>query len=210
MRPMGPQGRTSFVVVTGSIAAGKTGLVTRLAEALGAVPLYEEVGGNPYFDRFYEEPKRWAFHSQVAFAADSLARHSRALREPQVVQDRTVYEVVDVFSRLLLEMGDLDSDEFELLESLRDGALDLPRQPTAMVYLHAPPSALLERAAERGRPAERHLTHDYLRRLQGRYEEFLDGWTMCPVLSIDTTERDLREDAELSFLISELRAVEEA
>jgi deoxyadenosine/deoxycytidine kinase len=210
MRTMAPEERTSFVAVAGSIAVGKTGLVTRLSEALGAVALREEVGRNAYFDLFYDDPERWAFHSQVAFAADSMARHARATGEEHVIQDRTIYEVVDVFSRLLVEMGDLDSEEFRILADLRDGALKISRQPTVMIYLHAPPATLLERAAGRGRPAERHLTHDYLQRLQKHYDGFVGQWNACPVLTVDTAARDLRQDYEIDCLISELRSMQDS
>lgn len=198
-----------FIVVAGSIATGKTGLVRRLAESLGAVALTEEVASNPYFERFYEDPSRWAFHSQVAFAADSLARHARAIGERAVVQDRTVYESVDVFGGLFHQLGHLNKQELELLAALRESAGAMPRQPTVLVYLHAPPSVLLERAANRGRPAERHLTEEYMQCLHEHYEEFILRWDRCTILSIDTVARDLRTESGLEILVDEMRAVQD-
>jgi deoxyadenosine/deoxycytidine kinase len=198
-----------FVAVAGSIASGKTGLVKRLAKMLDAIGLYEDISKNPYFERFYEDPGRWAFHSQVAFAADSLARHIWTLGGNAVVQDRTVYESVDVFGGLLCEQGHLSHEEFEVLTALRDSAGMMARQPTALIYLHAPPSALLARANKRGRPAERHLTEAYMQHLHKRYEAFILQWTECPVLSVDTTERDLRADSELRLVVEELELMKD-
>ena len=136
-----------FVAVVGSIGAGKSGLVERLARTLGAAALSEDVDGNPYFDRFYDDPARWAFHSQVAFAADALARHAASLGGGPAVQDRTAYEAVDVFGRLLLEIGHLSSEQFSVLGRLGDCARRLPRQPTLLIHLHAPVPVLLRRIA---------------------------------------------------------------
>ena len=210
MPAMATSSSSTFVAVAGSIGTGKTALVNALASTMDAEPLPEDVAKNPYFDLFYEQPKRWAFHSQVAFAADSMARHVRATNQGHVVQDRTIYEVVDVFGRILMELGNLDAEELRILTDLRDGARAIPRQPTVMVYLHAPPGVLLERVRARSRKAERHLTNEYMQRLQRRYDEFIDTWTACPLLVIDTAQRDLRRPDELEMLVEDLRSMQES
>lgn len=194
-----------FVAITGSIATGKSGLVERLSVALQASPLLENVTTNPYFEAFYREPERWAFHSQVAFATDSLRRHAEATHAGAVIQDRTVYETIDVFAALQQELGNLSGDDFRVLSEIRTCATELPRQPTALFYLHAPVEALMERVARRARPAERHITSGYLTKLQERYEQFVDGWSICPVYQIDTEAHDLRSADEIEKLTADVR-----
>jgi deoxyadenosine/deoxycytidine kinase len=190
-----------FIAVAGNIATGKTGLVKRLAAALGAEALEEHTGVNPYFRRFYAEPGRWAFHSQVAFASDSLGRHIQALTGGPVVQDRTMRETVDVFSRLLREREHLSGDQFQILADLGRCARRLPRQPTLLIYLHAPATLLLERISNRGRAAERHITLDYLADLDSLYRDFIADWDVSPVLSLDTGIHDLRQPDELDGIL---------
>jgi deoxyadenosine/deoxycytidine kinase len=193
-----------FIAIAGSIATGKSGLVERLAGATDAIPLLEDIARNPYFERFYGEPRRWAFHSQVAFAADALKRHTEAMRLGPSIQDRTVYETVDVFGALLHELGHLSTDDLRVLAEFRDCAAGLPRQPTVLLYLHAPVDSILDRVAARARPAEISLTPDYLTALEKRYDRFVDSWDTCPVHRIDTRDRDLRSARELERLLEEL------
>jgi deoxyadenosine/deoxycytidine kinase len=193
--------------VIGNIATGKSGLVQRLADRLDATPLLEDVSRNPYFDRFYEEPRRWAFHSQVAFAADSLRRHAMVPAEGTVVQDRTVYESVDVFAPLLHEEGHLTATDLRVLSGFRKCAALFPRQPSVLLQLHAPVTTLIERIARRARPAERHLTRDYLVQLESHYDAFAELWTSCPIVKVDTSTSDLRRSAPFEDLVGALSSV---
>jgi deoxyadenosine/deoxycytidine kinase len=191
-----------FVVVAGNIAAGKTGLVGRLAKALGAEPLLEDVNRNPFFRRFYECPEEWAFRSQVAFVSDSLRRHIGSLGLGPVVQDRTVYETVDVFSRTLHEAGWLSDDEMGALKGMRDAAAALPQQPSLMIYLHAPTEVIMRRIAERDRPAERGIAASYIDALAVAYDRFVASWDISPVLRVNTETTDVRTEPALAELIT--------
>ena len=181
-----------FVLLAGDIGTGKTGLASSLAEAIGARQFLENVDENPFFARFYEEPARWAFASQVSFVAARLRDQIQALDAGPLVQDRSAFEAVDVFGRVLREHGHLSAEEFEVLRSLRRCAEELPRQPTHLVYLHAPTSVLLERIAARGREPEQQITAGYLEELDAAHEEFVASWDSCPVVRVDSATVDLR------------------
>jgi deoxyadenosine/deoxycytidine kinase len=193
-----------FVVIAGNVATGKSGLARNLAGALGATPLLEDVAKNPYFELFYAEPHRWAFHSQVAFTADSLQRHVGTIGVGPAVQDRTVYETIDVFASMLHRLGHLTSADLGTFAEFRRCAAHLPRQPTLLLYLHAPVPTLLERIAERNRAAERGVTADYLKLLDTSYEHFANEWSLCPVIKVDTGARDLRTPGEFQDLLGEI------
>ncbi|HET7121798.1 MAG TPA: deoxynucleoside kinase [Solirubrobacterales bacterium] len=191
-----------FIAVAGNIGAGKSGLVQRLAATLELDALPELTEANPYFGRFYAQPSTWAFRSQVAFALDSLRRHLQSLNSGPVVQDRTVYETIEVFSRILHQEGHLSALEMGLLSSFSEIAGSLPRQPTLLVYLDAPTSVLLERISIRARPGESDLTGEYLDRLREAYDRFVSIWDRSPVIKVDTARTDLRSDAGLAQLLS--------
>ena len=194
-----------FIVIAGNIATGKSSLAERLAKALDATPLLEDVSKNPYFEHFYIDPEKWSFHSQAAFTADSLLRHVETVGIGPAVQDRTVYETIDVFAAMLHRLGYLTSAEHETLRRFRTCAAELSRQPTLLIYLHAPASKLLERIADRDRPAERKLTVSYLAQLDEHYEQFARSWSSCPLVRIDTDDRDLRIPGEFQNLLDEIQ-----
>jgi deoxyadenosine/deoxycytidine kinase len=200
---------SSFIAVAGSIATGKTGLVKRLATSLNGVALCEDVSRNRYFERFYAEPTYWAFRSQVAFAADSLRRHVLAASTDTAVQDRTIYEVVDVFGELLHELGLLDSDDLSTLAEFRECGLRLSRQPTLLIHLHAPAGVLLARSHSRSRPGEQHLTLDYFEKLRQRYDRFVKDWTYSPILEVDTSAIDLRQQSGYERLLQNIHGSKE-
>jgi deoxyadenosine/deoxycytidine kinase len=184
--------RAPFVAVAGNIGTGKSGLVKRLASSLPAEPLLESIEKNSFFELFYREPSTWAFPSQMAFAIDALHRQVRALEIGSVVQDRTVYETVDVFSTVLRASGFLDDEEWALLSTVAEAALLLPRQPTLLLYLEAPTDVLFQRIRARNRRGEENVSRRYLDRLGEEYERFVTGWNLSPIVRVDTTEVDLR------------------
>lgn len=201
-----PRDTAFFVAIAGNIGTGKSGLTGALAETLGARPLPERIDANPFFDRFYEDPKTWAFKSQVAFAAESLSRHVEAIRVlGPAVQDRTAYEAFDVFARVQFQIGNLDADELRILRVLRDSAAALPRQPNLLIYLHASIPSLLQRIAVRDRLAERSVDSEYLEQLQFAYDQFAADWRISPVMFLDTDICDLRDRDEIDSLLSEVR-----
>jgi deoxyadenosine/deoxycytidine kinase len=59
--------RPRYIVVEGPIGVGKTSLVEMLVKDFGARPMYEAVEQNPFLERFYEEPAKFAFQTQLFF-----------------------------------------------------------------------------------------------------------------------------------------------
>jgi deoxyadenosine/deoxycytidine kinase len=192
------------VALAGNIGAGKSGLCTALAEQVGARADLEDVDTNPYFDAFYADPSRWAFSSQLAFAAEAAARHIRAQDGLPVIMDRTIHESVGVFGRMLAARGELDQDQMDLLDRIVGAVTDLPRQPQALIHLTAPIDVLLDRIDRRHRPAEVNIGPSYLEELQDRYTEFVAAWDLSPVVTVDTSTRDLRRQEEIEALVGEL------
>ncbi|MFN7477179.1 MAG: deoxynucleoside kinase, partial [Burkholderiales bacterium] len=55
------------IVVEGPIGVGKTTLARRLSEKLGADLLLEAPEQNPFLDKFYHDPARYALQTQLFF-----------------------------------------------------------------------------------------------------------------------------------------------
>ena len=56
--------------------------------------------------------------------------------------------------------------------------------PDLVIYLRATPETLLERMAQRNRDYERGISRDYLDSLNELYDQWIDGFTLCPVLTV--------------------------
>jgi deoxyadenosine/deoxycytidine kinase len=188
-----------FIAIAGNIGVGKSTLTAKLSRRLGWEPFYEAVGDNPYLADFYEDMRRWSFHSQIFFLSRRLRHHCQLLHCPQsVVQDRTVYEDAEVFARNLYRQGSIDERDYgsyrELYEVL---SLFLP-PPHLLVYLKASVSVLLQRITMRGRDFELGISPAYLEQLNELYDRWIEGFSLCPVLTIAADEVDfVRFDADM-------------
>ncbi len=57
----------SYVAVEGVIGVGKTTLARMVAERLDAELILETAEENPFLPKFYQDPRRYAFQTQVFF-----------------------------------------------------------------------------------------------------------------------------------------------
>ena len=65
----------------------------------------------------------------------------------------------------------------------------LPR-PDLLLYLKAPVPVLLDRIHSRGRAIEGGITGDYLTLLESFYDEWLQSFDLCPVLTLPAGDLD--------------------
>jgi deoxyadenosine/deoxycytidine kinase len=56
--------------------------------------------------------------------------------------------------------------------------------PDLVVYLRASVPVLIDRIQSRGRAYERQITPDYLAALNQLYEDWIAGFSLCPVLTV--------------------------
>lgn len=200
-----------YVAVAGTIGAGKTSLTAWLVKRYGFRPFYEPNDDNPYLADFYADMKRWALQSQLFFLAHKIKLHQeldRARSDGPVVIDRTVYEDAEIFARNLHRQGVLDKRDFAVYYTLYEGIRESLRPPDLLIALTCSLRATKRRIHSRGRAMESAIPDAYLRRLHGLYEEWFEGYTLSPIVRIDTTDLDYVEN--LVDLIELQRRVDQA
>ena len=74
-----------YVAVEGPIGVGKTTLVNRLNERLGASLVLEVVEENPFLSSFYEDPDRYAFQTQLFFLMSRFRQQSELLQGDLII-----------------------------------------------------------------------------------------------------------------------------
>jgi deoxyadenosine/deoxycytidine kinase len=180
-----------LVLVAGNIASGKTSLTERLGARLGWRTAYESVADNPYLADFYDDMSRWSFHLQVFFLGHRAEQHLElADCAESAIADRSIYEDAHIFARALYHLGNLSERDYQSYRQVFDRMVaGLPR-PDLLIYLHAPVQVLLERISERGRTMESGITGTYLSLLETFYDEWIEGFDLCPVLTIHTDDLD--------------------
>jgi len=196
-----------YIVLAGNIGAGKSTLVSLLADKLDFMPYFEPVAENPFLKDFYGDMKRWAFHSQIFFLTSRARGHRELVSDPRsVVQDRSLYEDAEVFAKNLFLQGALGDQEWATYRELyRTLAAILP-PPDLVIYIRASVKTLKSRIAKRGRDFEAKIPDSYLQGLNTLYEEWIQSFTLAPVLSVPGDRLDFVEDShDLEAIVSTVR-----
>lgn len=180
-----------FVAVAGNIGVGKSTLVSMLCNRLGWQPFFEPVGDNPYLVDFYHDMHQWSFHSQIFFLTRRLHSHRQLLDHPtSAIQDRCVYEDAEVFAQNLFLQGLMDERDYLSYHELYCVLSEFLPPPDLVVYLRASVDTLQMRISRRGRDYERTITPEYLSQLNTLYEDWITGFSLCPVLTVPADSLD--------------------
>jgi deoxyadenosine/deoxycytidine kinase len=176
-----------FIGVAGNVGVGKSTLTHLLSEYLYWEPFYEAVDDNPYLADFYRDMKAWSFHSQVYFLSRRLGHHRQIIERPgTVIQDRTVYEDAEIFARNLFLQGHMTERDWKSYWSLYQTVITILPPPDLVIYLQASVPQLQERIRQRGRDYEQEISAEYLTQLNDLYDEWVEGFSLGPVLTIPT------------------------
>lgn len=186
-----------YIVLAGNIGAGKSTLVSLLAKNLDFTPYFEPVAENPFLKDFYTDMKRWAFHSQVFFLTSRAKAHRELITDPRsVVQDRSLYEDAEVFARNLQVQGALKEEEWTTYRELYQTLASILPSPDLVIYIRASVKTLKSRIAKRARDFEANIPDSYLEGLNRLYEEWIQSFSLAPVLTIPGDRLDFVEDSD--------------
>lgn len=179
------------IAIAGNMGVGKSTLTRLLAGDLAWTPFYEAVDDNPYLADFYKDMPQWSFHSQLFFLSRRLRYHRQIINHPKdVVQDRSVYEDAEVFARNLHQRGNISRRDYQLYRDLYEEFVQIVPPPNLIVYLKASVPTLIERIHRRGRDFERDISPLYLQQLNELYNAWIEDFTLCPILTIETDSVD--------------------
>ncbi len=212
---MPPKSTTKHIAIAGNIGSGKTTLTGMLAKHYKWEPHFEDIEHNPYLVDFYEDMPRWSFNLQVYFLNHRIKTLTDIRNgKDTVIQDRTIYEDAYIFAPNLFDMGLMTKRDFENYSSFFEHLKPLIKAPDLLIYLKASLPALVDQIQKRGREYEENIRLDYLKRLNGFYNKWIDKYDDGPLLVIDVDncnfadkEEDLADvvrkiDAQLHGLFS--------
>ena len=91
-----------YIAVEGPIGVGKTALARRLASEFGSQLLLEQGEENPFLRRFYEDPGKYAFQTQLFFLLERY-RQQRTLGQLDLFSQGTVADYL--FARDVIFKG---------------------------------------------------------------------------------------------------------
>lgn len=187
---------SKYIAVAGNIGAGKSSLTGLLAKHFNWEAFYESVDDNPYLQDFYEDMRRWSFNLQIYFLS-SRFRHQKEMLEDDInlIQDRTIYEDVEIFAKNLHQMNLMSDRDFVNYEALFHEMSHYLRPPDLLIYLRAQVPTLVKQIQQRGRDYENTIRIEYLERLNKLYEDWIDRYPHEKMI-IDTDDLDFVNNQE--------------
>jgi deoxyadenosine/deoxycytidine kinase len=196
------------IAVAGNIGSGKTTLTSLLAKHYKWEPHYEDVDDNPYLNDFYQDMQRWSFNLQIYFLNSRFNQIIDIQKSGRdVIQDRTIYEDAYIFAPNLHSMGLMSTRDFVNYFTLFNLISSLIDSPDLIIYLRASIPTLVNQIQNRGRKYESSIRLDYLKRLNERYEAWVESYKLGKMLIVDADNYNFPDSAEdLSVVIDKINA----
>jgi len=195
-----------YIAIEGPIGVGKSSLAKILARKFGARLVKEDVANNPFLERFYEDPRKFAFQTQLFFLL-SRYRQQKEVAQGNLFESGVVCDYILAKDKIFALIN-LEDDEVSLYESIYKLLVSTLPKPDMVIYLQARPEVLLSRVRKRGVAYERNISLDYLKTLSDAYNEYFFHYNETPLLVVNTSEIDFVESPrDLEHLVREVKSV---
>ncbi|UCE33489.1 MAG: deoxynucleoside kinase [Deltaproteobacteria bacterium] len=199
--------RKNYIAVEGPLGVGKTSLAILLAERIHGRTILEDAEDNPFLASFYQDPRRFAFQTQLFFILRRFQRQEEInqidLFKRVVVSD-FLFDKDRIFARL-----NLDDREFGLYQQVFNLLKVKSAKPDLVIFLQARTDVLKERIKKRNRDYEKPVALSYLDQINQAFNEFFFHYNETPLLVINASEIDfVNVPSDLDNLILEIEKME--
>ncbi len=183
-----------YVAVMGTMGSGKTSTSNLIAKHLDFHLLEENFGENAFLPRFYDEMKRWAFHSQAFYLMEKITQMINTaglLKKKCVVQDAPIQQDVFSYAKAQHVLGNMDDAEWRLYTKIYKSFEPYLPKPDMIIYLDTSVTSVVDRIKQRGRGYEQEIPQSYLELLDMLNQKWLTENRDIPVLHIETDHRNI-------------------
>lgn len=185
------------IAVEGPIGVGKTELAKMLSKTFNARLILEPYEDNPFLEKFYKQPQRYAFQTQIYFLFERY-RLMEQFKQQDLFHKVTISDFIYEKDRIFAYIN-LTDPELVLYEKIWNLVIKEPVKFDLVIYLEARIDILMNRIKMRNRPYERDISISYLEKVIKAYNEFFYRWEESPLLVVHTSEIDFvkyKEDYE--------------
>jgi len=194
--------KNTFITIAGNIGSGKSSLTKLIASKFNWVPYFESVTDNPYLKDFYSDMQRWSFNLQIYFLAHRFKIHKEITSlGKSVIQDRSIYEDVEIFARNLYNLGRMSERDYNTYSALFREMTSYLKTPDLLIYLKADIKTLIKQIKIRGRDFEKNIEISYLEELNASYDDWIGRYEYGKYLIIESDSLDfVNSEHDLNFI----------
>ena len=189
------------ISIEGNIGVGKTTLAKLLSNYLGYKLILETFENNPFLKDFYENLNKNALPLELFFLAERY--ELLKLNSEDMFFSGTVSDFIFDKSKLFAvnTLKDYELNIFNKIFSLMKKSV---KNPEILIYLHSDLSSLENKITKRGREYENNIHSDYLKKLNDTYLDYINKRSEFPVILIDVTNLDFKNNSKHFNLIKNI------
>ena len=184
--------KEQILVFEGNIGVGKTSLTQKIARDYQVPSLMENFNQNPYLEKFYDKPERFALRLENYFLEDRFSQFTNFLQtlatSKTAVTDHSLFKSL-IFAKINLSPTHF-SDFKKNFEKLSAELFFTQR----VIFLNQPIKKLMQQIENRGRSYERKITSEYLEKIEEGYQNFQNSELSFPYQKIELTNFDFVHD----------------
>jgi len=197
-KPVVKRNKPLYITVMGTMGSGKTTVAKLISERLRMRLVEENFGDNAFLPRFYQDMKRWAFHSQTFFLMEKTQQllaigrmlgqtvHSRG-----IVQDTPIEQDVFSYAKAQCVLGNMDRAQWLLYKKIYDSMRTYFPTPDLIIFLDTSIGEIVKRIEGRGRGFEAKIPVRYIQLLDRLTREWIKKNPDMRILPIQTDGLDI-------------------
>lgn len=177
----------ALIALVGGVGVGKTFFGKHFIENYPSITLVEEdVTQNLFLDEFYQDMKKWGFHSRISMLSMILNQTLPYYNQSNIIMiDRCVNELI-VFATKEFEENNMTQKEFVLYKQLFNSIVQFLPKPDLYIFFDCSTNTAYERIKLRGRECEKSITISFCEDVLVRYREWRKTLDSGSVIDINT------------------------
>lgn len=196
-----------YIAIEGPIGVGKSSLAKRIAKTVGSSLLLEKPAENPFLERFYKSPRRYALPAQLFFLFQRV-RQMQDIKQRDMFTPGRVADFILEKDPLFAQVT-LNDEEFRLYQQVFNNLQIDTLKPDIVIYLQAPVDILQQRIKKRRNRFEQNIEHVYLKKLCDAYTTFFHRYSETPLLIVNAAEfNPIDNDQHYQALLNQIAKIE--